>query len=51
LLKVLLYQTETLDPWTFGVTAVLLVVVATLASYVPARRGTRVAPVEALRVE
>jgi putative ABC transport system permease protein len=51
LLETLLYETEALDPWTFGTTALLLVLVATLASYVPARRGTRIAPVEALRTE
>lgn len=50
-LERLLFQTEPLDPLTFGVTALVLVLVATLASYVPARRGTRIAPVEALRVE
>lgn len=47
----MLYQAEALDLWTFGATALLLVLVATLASYVPARRGTRIAPVEALRAE
>jgi putative ABC transport system permease protein len=51
LLETLLYQTETLDPWTFGTTALILMLVATFASYLPARRGTRVAPVEALRAE
>jgi putative ABC transport system permease protein len=51
LLETLLFETEALDPWTFAVTAILLGLVATLASYVPARRGTRVAPVEALRAE
>jgi predicted permease len=45
----LLYRTEPLDPWTFIVTALVLLVVATLASYVPARRGMRMAPVDALR--
>jgi putative ABC transport system permease protein len=50
-LETLLFETERLDPWTFGITAVVLVIVATVASYVPARRGTRVAPVEALRAE
>ena len=45
----LLYQVEPLDPWTFIVTALVLIVVATVASYVPARRGMRMAPVEALR--
>jgi putative ABC transport system permease protein len=50
-LKTLLYETEPLDPFTFAMTAVLLVIVATIASYVPARRGTRIAPVEALRTE
>ena len=51
LLDTLLYQTEAFDAITFGVTVFVLVAVATLASYIPARRGTRVAPVEALRAE
>ena len=49
LLTRLLYDVEPLDPWTFAVTAVALLLVATVASYVPARRGMRMAPVEALR--
>ena len=51
LLDTMLYETEPRDPWTFAATAIVLVIVATLASYIPARRGTRVAPVEALRSE
>ncbi len=49
LLERLLFQVEPLDPWTFGVSALVLLIVATVASYVPARRGMRMAPVEALR--
>jgi putative ABC transport system permease protein len=51
LLETLLFETEPLDPATFAATAVVLTIVATLASYVPARRGTRIAPTEALRAE
>ena len=51
LLETLLFQTETLDVLTFAATAVVLVAVATLASFIPARRGTRITPVEALRAE
>jgi predicted permease len=51
LLATLLYETEPLDPVTFIATAVLLTVVAMLASFVPARRGTRIAPIQALRAE
>jgi putative ABC transport system permease protein len=51
LLESLLYDTPARDPWTFAATALLLLAVATFASYVPARRGTRIEPVEALRVE
>jgi ABC-type lipoprotein release transport system permease subunit len=47
----MLFETGARDPWTLAVTAVVLVLVALIASYVPARRGTRVAPVEALRAE
>jgi putative ABC transport system permease protein len=49
LLARLLYQVEPLDPWTFAVTALVLLVVATIASYLPARRGMHMVPVDALR--
>jgi putative ABC transport system permease protein len=51
LLTTLLYETEPLDPITFILTAVVLAIVAMLASFVPARRGTRIAPNQALRAE
>jgi putative ABC transport system permease protein len=50
-LDTLLYNTDAFDPLTFGLTAVVLIVVGAVACYVPARRGTRVAPTEALRAE
>jgi len=49
LLEQLLYEVEPLDPWTFAVTSAVLLTVATFASYVPARRSMRMAPVDALR--
>jgi putative ABC transport system permease protein len=49
LLQQLLFQVEALDPWTFATSAVVLLAVAAIASYVPARRGMKMAPVEALR--
>jgi putative ABC transport system permease protein len=49
LLERLLFEVEPLDPWTFAATALVLLVVATVASYVPARRGMQMAPVDALR--
>ena len=49
LLERLLYEVEPLDPWTFAGTALALLVVATVASYLPARRGMHMAPVDALR--
>ncbi len=51
LLETLLFQTEPLDPLTFAATALVLSLVATFASFVPARRGTRITPTEALRAE
>jgi putative ABC transport system permease protein len=48
-LERLLFEVEPLDPWTFAMTALLLLVVATVASCVPARRSMRLAPVDALR--
>jgi putative ABC transport system permease protein len=47
----MLFQTGRFDAITFAATAVVLGLVATIASYVPARRGMKVTPVEALRAE
>jgi predicted permease len=47
----LLYETPARDPVVFGVVVGLLVVVATVASLVPARRATRADPLVALRAD
>ena len=51
LVERLLYDVDPLDPWTFAGTTLVLLCVVALASFVPARRGMRMAPVEALRTE
>jgi len=50
-LRSLLYGVTPIDPLTLSAVGGLLVVVAAVASYVPARAATRVDPVVALRVE
>jgi predicted permease len=47
----LLYEIEPADPLSFAVAGIVLASVAVLAAYLPARRATRVNPVEALRAE
>ena len=51
LLASLLYGVDARDPATLFLTAVLLGAVALLASYLPARRATRIDPLAALREE
>jgi putative ABC transport system permease protein len=50
-LDALLYNVKPNDPATLGVLAAVLLVVSLLASYVPARRATRVDPLTSLRAE
>jgi putative ABC transport system permease protein len=47
----MLFHVSTTDPWIFILVPSILVLIAVLASYIPARRAAKVDPVIALRYE
>ena len=50
-MRSLLFQVTPTDPGTFASVSVLLVIIALLACWLPARRATKVDAIEALRHE
>ena len=51
LIRTLLYGVSPRDPIVFSLTTVALLVVALLACWLPARRASRLSPLQALRTE
>src|SRR4029453_16574916 len=50
-MRTLVFQVSTTDPVVFGSIALVLVAVATIAAWVPARRAARLDPISTLRAE
>jgi len=51
LIRTFLFEVSPLDPLTFAAALVLLLAVAAAATFIPARRASRIDPMTALRYE
>ncbi|MEN3368369.1 MAG: hypothetical protein V7609_512 [Verrucomicrobiota bacterium] len=51
ILSIILYQVSSTDPFAFAIAPGLLMAAALLATWLPARRATKISPMEALRIE
>jgi predicted permease len=51
LLKSFLFQVQATDPLTFAGISILFILIAAVASYIPARKASRIDPMAALRME
>jgi predicted permease len=51
LMKSILYGVGSYDPWALTLAPVLLVICATFAGFLPARRASSIEPMQALRIE
>ena len=51
LMRSMLFGVSTVDPWTFATVSAGLVMTALIACYIPARRATRLDPLDALKTE
>jgi ABC-type antimicrobial peptide transport system permease subunit len=51
LVRSLLFRTSPFDPWTLSAVAAILLLATLAASYLPARRATRIEPASALRAD
>jgi ABC-type lipoprotein release transport system permease subunit len=47
----MLFELSPMDPATYALVAILLLTVALLATYIPARRAARLDPMQVLRYE
>ena len=50
-LSVAMFEVSAFDPVVLTVSPIVLIAAAALATYLPARRGTQVSPLDALRTE
>ena len=51
LMSSMLFQVRSMDPVTIAVMSAVVMATALLASFIPARRATRIDPMAALRIE